>query len=302
MYDVVCMGSSTIDMFLEINKKFKSIKKGDKVLTNKLDYETGGGGTNGAVSLARLGCKTAYLGKVGDDHNGEKILKELKKEKVKIIKTKHSTLPTSFSTIIESSKESDRTIFTYKGANNDLTLDDFKLRKIRTKWLYVTTHLNKSFKTSEAVIKYAKKKKAKVLFNPSQYLAKQTKKLRFTLKNTDILVLNKREAELLTKKKASTKQLADTILSIGPKAVIITKGKNGVYYKDNKESHKVASPKAKVISTAGAGDAFTSGFLAGIIKRKDIKTSLNIGMKNASSVLKYIGTKNKLLTAKEVGL
>jgi len=190
MLDVVCMGSSTIDLFVNVNKSMKQIHPGDKTLVSNLDYETGGGGTNGAVSLARLGCKVAYLGKVGDDHNGERILKELKKENVKVIKTKLSKLRTSFSVLLET-KEKDRTIFTFKGANNDLSLDDFKLKKVRAKWLYMTTHLNKSFKTCKEVARYVKKRNTKILFNPSQYLAKQKSKISPILKLTDIIVLNK---------------------------------------------------------------------------------------------------------------
>ncbi|MBT3304617.1 carbohydrate kinase family protein [Candidatus Woesearchaeota archaeon] len=299
MLDVVCMGSSTIDLFVNVNKSMKQIHPGDKTLVSNLDYETGGGGTNGAVSLARLGCKVAYLGKVGDDHNGERILKELKKENVKVIKTKLSKLRTSFSVLLET-KEKDRTIFTFKGANNDLSLDDFKLKKVRAKWLYMTTHLNKSFKTCKEVARYVKKRNTKILFNPSQYLAKQKSKISPILKLTDIIVLNKVEAQLMTKSKSGTKQLAKIISSYGPKTVIITEGKKGVYYFDGVNEFKIPAKPTKVVSTAGAGDAFTSGFLAARIKGEDIKTALNIGMKNASSVLKHLGTKNKLLTWSEM--
>lgn len=300
MFDVICMGSATIDLFVTIDKKFSQCKSGDKTLMKSLDYETGGGGSNAAVSLSRLKCKTAFLSKVGDDHNGEKIIKELKQEKVKIIKTKKSKLRTSFSVILESTKETDRSIYTFKGANNDLVLNDFKLKNIKAKWLYLTTHLGKSFKTCKEVVKYVKQQNTKVIFNPSQYLAKQTKKIRPILKLTDILVLNKTEAQLMTKSKTNIPNLAKKIFELGPKTVIITDGPNGVYYFDNLIHTHVSAIKSKVVSTAGAGDAFTSGFLAGLIKKKDLKTSLNIGLKNASSVIKHVGTKNKLLTWRAV--
>jgi sugar/nucleoside kinase (ribokinase family) len=53
------------------------------------------------------------------------------------------------------------------------------------------------------------------------------------------------------------------------------------------------------VSTAGAGDAFASGFLAGILYKNDIIHALELGMANAASVIQYYGTKNKLLTYKQ---
>jgi len=300
MFDVICMGSATIDLFVNINQKFKECDAGEKVLIGDLDHKTGGGGTNSAVSLSRLGLKTAYLGKLGDDHNAERILKELKQEKVKIIPVKKSKKRTSFSVVMESSKEKDRIIYTYKGASNDLSLKDFNNKKIKTRWLYVATLLGKSCKTVEGIILKAKKNKTKVLFNPSEYLAKKTNQIKIILKNTDIIVLNKHEAQIMTKTKKGVKELAKLILSKGPTTVIITNGSKGVHYFNKSDYIHVPAKKVKVVSTAGCGDAFTSGFLAGIIKNKNIKESLKIGIKNASSVIKYMGTKNKLLKWNEL--
>ena len=58
-------------------------------------------------------------------------------------------------------------------------------------------------------------------------------------------------------------------------------------------------PNVKRVHTAGAGDAFTAGFLSEIIKEHPIKEAMKVGQANASSVIQYIGTKNKLLTEKE---
>ncbi len=300
MFDVICMGSATIDLFININPKFKNCNAGEKILIEDLDHETGGGGTNSAVALSRLGLKTAYLGKLGDDHNAERILKELKQEKVKIIPVKKSNKRTSFSVVMESSKEKDRIIYTYKGASNDLSLEDFDKRKVKTRWLYVATLLGKSCKTAEKIILEAKKKKTKILFNPSEYLAKRNDLIKTILKNTNILVLNKHEAQVMTKTKKDVKELAKLIKATGPKIVIITTGSKGVHCFDEKDYYYLPSKKTKVVSTAGCGDAFTSGFLAGIIKNKNIKESLEIGIENATSVIKHIGTKNKLLKWEEV--
>lgn len=300
MYDVICMGSATIDLFTKIGRNFEDCKAGEKILINDLDYETGGGGTNSAVALKRLGCRTAYLGKFGDDHNGEKIKKELNKEKVKILPVKASSKSSSFSVVMESDKEKDRIIYAYKGASNDLGIDDFKLNKINPKWLYIASLMGKSLTTCKKVVEHAHNKGTKILFNPSEYLAKKHDVIKPILKRTELLVFNKREAQLLTNTNNDFRELSKEILAMGVNRVIITNGSNKLFYAD-KEFHCTAYPlKIKPVSTAGSGDAFTSGFLAGQIKGYNVENSLKIGILNSASVIKHLGTKNKLLRWQEV--
>ena len=74
MYDVITMGSATVDVFGVISKKLQEPKPGDKVLIEKIDFEIGGGGVNSAIAFSRMGLKAAFLGKVGHDHNGFNII------------------------------------------------------------------------------------------------------------------------------------------------------------------------------------------------------------------------------------
>jgi sugar/nucleoside kinase (ribokinase family) len=302
MYDVICTGSATIDVFAVINHKFSACHPGEKILVDDLNYFTGGGGTNTAVSLSRLGIKSAFLGKVGKDHNGDLIIKELKKEKVSVIPVTRAKKKTSFSVILLSKKERDRIIYTYKGSSNDLGIDDFSMKSINAKWLYLATFLGKAFHTAERAVIHAKKNGSKILFNPSEYLASQPALLKNILQNTDVLVLNKLEAQLLTKTKKDVASLASIILKKGPKAVIITDGPRGAHYFEHIIHRCIVPPKVKVISTAGAGDAFTSAFLAGLIEGKNVDTCLKMGTVNASSVIQHYGTKTGLLTGKQMAM
>ena len=53
------------------------------------------------------------------------------------------------------------------------------------------------------------------------------------------------------------------------------------------------------MQTAGAGDAFTAGFLAGIIKKNNFTDALRLGQANSTSIIQHIGAKGKLLNEKE---
>jgi sugar/nucleoside kinase (ribokinase family) len=300
LYDVITIGSATVDVFASIDKKFSQVKKGDKILIKDLMFETGGGGVNSAVGLSRLRLKTAFLGKLGHDLNAYKILYELRKEKVSVIKTKPSKKQTSYSFIELSSKEGDRIIYTHKGASDDLEYKE--VPKLRTKWVYMATLLGKSFKTGEQIAENIKDKGIGLLFNPSSYLAAKGKKyLRKILNSTTILILNKKEAKLLLGTKSDDVLfMLGSLQKLGPKIVVITDGAKGVHAFDMVKGYYIKPHNIKVVNTAGAGDAFASGFLAGIIKYDDIKTGLRFGLANAESVIKYHGAKNKLLTYSEI--
>ena len=299
VYDVINMGSATVDIYNVMSCKIKECIPGDKILVEKLDYEIGGGGVNSGIAFSRMGLKTAFLGKIGHDHNGVRIIHELRKEKVDFLHMKPSKLRTSQSVILTSTKDKDRIIYAYKGASDDISYREIDLSKVKTKWVYMATLLGKSFSTAEKISAYCKNKGIKLMFNPSSYLARKGKKLSKILKNTDILVLNKKEAQLILKSKSTdVKRLVLLLFRMGPKAVVVTDGPRGIVAYDGRWYHNKAY-KVKVVSTAGAGDAFASGFLAGLIHKQDVEHALKVGMANAASVIQYYGTKNKLLSERQ---
>ena len=79
MYDVLCIGSATVDHFLTTEQPLKAIRLGDKVLVKEMEAHTGGGATNSAVALRKLGLRVKILTKLGNDHNRDMIVKELTK-------------------------------------------------------------------------------------------------------------------------------------------------------------------------------------------------------------------------------
>jgi len=306
MYDVITVGSATLDAF--VYTEFHNIKKacrklvaypaGSKILVEKLNFMTGGGGTNTAVSFARLGLKTAYLGKLGRDDSATRILKQLKEEKVDFIGKLGNEDFTAYSVVLDS-KGHDRTILTYKGISNKLSFKEVDTKKIKTKWLYLSSLLGESFETQKKLAEFAKKKKINLAYNPSDYQIMRSD-IDYILERTDILVFNRREANLLTGLNDVNKQM-EAISKIGPKIICITDGPHGDYTYDVKKEifYSMKPHKIKIVERTGAGDAFASSFLAGIIKKGDIEFAMKLALTNAESVIMYQGAKNKLLTYRE---
>ena len=120
------------------------------------------------------------------------------------------------------------------------------------------------------------------------------------LRATTLLVLNKEEAKALLKTHTkSVKGLLSSLQKLGPKAVIITDGAKRTSALLKGKIYNLTPPKVKVVHTAGAGDAFTAGFLAAVLNKHSFVDALRIGQVNSLSVIQHVGTKNKLLTERE---
>jgi ribokinase len=301
------MGSATVDVFAHTDssesevvilnhRKDIAYPLGAKILIDELHVFVGGGGTNTAVAFSRIGFKTAYLGKIGKDDNGRTISDLLFKENVDFIGYYGDI--SGYSVILDSVGD-DRTIFTYKGCNDQLTVSEVNFDKLNSKWIYLSSMMKDSFDTEKKVAEYLSRKNVKIAYNPSLYSCKHgSKPVSTILKRTEILILNKEEVQALID--SSTDNLYTLLFEaakLGPKIVVVTDGKNGAHcYNSYDQTVYSAKPRTvKIVETTGAGDAFASAFVSGIMLGKDIKLSLKMGMINAESVIMHLGAKNVLL-------
>ncbi len=306
MYDVVTLGSATVDVFADTASQLVKFitphgeqdliayPSGSKILISGLSFLVGGGGTNTAVSFARLGLHTAFAGKIGDDENGFRVLHALADEGVEFIGAKEGQ--TGYSIVLDS-LEHDRTILTYKGANNTLRQDELP-EGLQARWCYLSSMMDVSFQSAIAFATQLHAQGTKIAFNPSNY---QTKlgigRLKPLLSLTDVLVLNKEEAELLLGKQGDAAHLATLLAQHHPEYVIVTDGAKGAtcYYKEM-IYYISPTPNATVVESTGAGDAFASAFVTGLIKGLELKQALILAMVQAESVIQAPGAKTNLLS------
>jgi len=225
MFDVVCVGSATQDVFIKSDlsklirisdvlteREYLSYDYGAKVNVDHIEFLTGGGGTNTAVSFARLGMSAAFVGKVSkSDDAGAKVISELREEGVDARWAAYSNSQATGFSVILVSYEGDRTALTFRGANDTLDETDFNWSLLgETRWLYMSGLSGRSAQMAQAVARRAAEKNVKIAFNPgSTQLKTRLKGLEPILKVTDVLILNKEEAELVTGLEA-TRRYVDT--------------------------------------------------------------------------------------------
>jgi ribokinase len=314
MYDVVSIGSSTRDVFLKSegftvieNEKFPTEKGmcfgfGSKVEIKKIVFTTGGGGTNTAVTFARQGLKTACVGVCGDDFNGRELAEELEMEGVDIkYFQKHNDDFTAYSVILVDDK-GERTILSYKGEGQHFDVNKIPFDEIETKWLFLDS-LGGRYELLEKAVLWAAEKGIKLAANPGgKELAHGLDKLKPLLKHFSVVIMNQEEASTLLgidydNKEEIFKKMDELVDGI----FVMTMGPRGVEVSDGKNIYSAATPDSPVVERTGAGDSFSSGFIAEYIRSQDVSKAIQLGTANASSVVTKYGSKEGILKEGDQG-
>lgn len=79
------------------------------------------------------------------------------------------------------------------------------------------------------------------------------------------------------------------VSNLGSKVVVATLGENGSLAYDGKKFYKCDVVKGNVIDTMGAGDSFISGFLFGRLRGYEINKCLKLGSETAAKTISYFG-------------
>jgi sugar/nucleoside kinase (ribokinase family) len=118
--------------------------------------------------------------------------------------------------------------------------------------------------------------------------------LESVLKEIDVLLINDAEARQLTGQYSLVKA-AKTILTMGPRFLIIKKGEHGaLLFHDDRVFFAPALPLEDVFDPTGAGDTFAGGFIGHLAKTKDVsfenmKTAIIVGSALASFCVEKFG-------------
>ena len=136
--------------------------------------------------------------------------------------------------------------------------------------------------------------------NMSPYMAKKgIEELEEVLRSTDVLIVNKEEAQLLTGK-TEVPRMLDEISKYVIQHSIITDGKNGTHCMSHNTQYYVEPKNTSVVGTTGAGDAFNTGFIIALINDKTIGDALKAGMIQAESVIQHANATDGLLPKDEL--
>jgi len=307
MFDIITIGDMTEDVFVHLEDVAKlkcehhhcslQLPFGTKLSIKHVEKLIGGNAGNVAIGTRLLNLNSAIYTELGDDTPAHTILKILQSHHVstQFVHT-NKNKKTNYSVILNFGAE--RTILSHHEPRT------YHLPNISsTKLLYLTSMGKEGTKILPQIIKYVKKNNINLAFNPgSHQLALSLTKLKPILKLTKILILNKEEAQRILNKNNPPKIILPHLHTLGPEIVVITDGPHGshAYTKNNYYFSPIY--KVNVVEQTGAGDAFSSGFLAALGHNKSIPEALRWGSLNSAKVLEQIGPLAGLLTKTKLQL
>jgi len=307
MFDLITIGDALIDTFFVLDEKNSNVSidkdkrrvcfnYADKMCIEHSTMSVGGNAANVAVGVRKLGHSTAIRTHLGEDINGHIVHSTLKKAKVNTslidINKKHET---RYSVVLN--YQTERTILSYYGHHV------YSLPKLpKTEWLYFTS-MGKGFeKIQNKLVAYMKKNpECKLAMNPGSYQMRSgLTKINSLLPKTDVLLLNKQEAERILKKKGTIKTLLRALHKKSTGIVVITDSTNGSYATNGANAWHMPIYPMNPLAKTGAGDAYTSGFLAAMIHGKTVPVAMQWGTANAGGVVQQFGAQHGLLTKSQL--
>lgn len=308
--DVLSVGDIVTDAFIKLfddqavayendHGKWLAIPFGMKVPYDHVEImEAVGNAPNASVSFARLGLKSGLVANVGGDMHGRDMISTLHKNGVdsrfvRINPDKSS----NYHYVLWYGEE--RTIL-IKHEDYEYHWPHLKPSEI-PKWIYFSSIGENAMSFHDDVADWLEDNpNVKLAFQPGTFQMKVgVERLKKLYARTEVLVLNREEAVLVTGGNYDElHDLFDRLHSYGPKTVCITDGPDGAFASDGKLRLKMPPypDPAPPLERTGAGDAFTSTFVAALIKGNSIEGALQWAPINSMNVVQNVGAQAGLLT------
>ena len=311
-FDVVGIGNAIVDVLARTDDHFLAQNRLSKGAMTIIDAQTaeelygkmgpgvevsGGSAANTIASIATLGGRGAFIGKVMDDQMGQVF-----RHDIRAVGVAFDTLsmvngaPTARSLIFVT-EDAERTMQTYLGACIELGPDDVDPQIIESSQItYLEGYLWDPQQAKEAFIKAAKvaqqagRQVSLSLSDPFCVDRHRGEFIDLVNSHVDILFANEEEIKSLYQVDSFDAALQHVkghceiaALTRGSKGSIIISGDN-IHILD-------AEKVEKVVDTTGAGDAYAAGFLFGYTQGKDLGACGELGGILAAEIISHYGAR-----------
>lgn len=295
---IVVVGSCNTDLVIRTSV---FPKPGETVMGDDFNIFAGGKGANQAVAASRLGAEVVFVTRVGEDSFGQEAIRGFQKEGMPTdFVFRDASLPSGVATITLN-EQGQNSIIVAPGANNALSKDNIqKVKETLAGAALLLVQLEVPLPTVVHAIDLASSLNKPVILNPAPACELPQE----LYAKIDVITPNETEAMMLTGievvDESTASQAADKFLGWGVKHVVITMGEKGVYYKDAKESYRVAAVKTNVVDTTAAGDTFNGGLAVGLAAGESWPKALHFANIAASIGVSRLGAQASIPFKEEV--
>lgn len=272
----------------------------------------GGAESNVAIGVCRLGGSAIWIGSVGDDSLGNRVLRELRAEGVHVVGTIRSPARTGLMVKERRTPVTTRVSYYRSGsAGGQLEPEQLDAGLIANAGVLhisgITPALSESAaETVQRAVAIARDAGVLVSFDVNH---------RATLWNTgvaapvyrqlsaasDIVFAGEDEARMLVGN-GTPRELAHRIADLGVSQVLIKLGEHGCFALVDGIEHEMAAIRVDPVDTVGAGDAFVAGYLAELLVGHDVPTRLHTAVRMGAFACLGPGDWESYPTRNELGL
>ncbi|MBN2150074.1 MAG: sugar kinase [Candidatus Lokiarchaeota archaeon] len=277
-YDVITMGDCCVDLILSGGSVVPEFGQKEKVVDN-YSLEMGGSCTIFACQAAKLGLRTAVIGKVGDDPFGDLILRRLSDAGVDVSHVaRDESVRTGITVVMNTG--SDRAMLTYTGTIDAIGREDVpdgllgSTRHLHVGSYYLMDRIRPHYR---GIIEAVKAGGGTVSLDTNWDPAERWDGgLKALLPLVDVLMPN--ENEVMAIAGAETVDAAINSLRETVPVLVVKRGKDGATVHSRGEDHAVPAVKVDaLVDTVGSGDSFDAGFLYGYLNAMPLVECARIG-------------------------
>ncbi len=289
MNKIFVIGSSNTDMVVKTDQL---PLPGETRLGGKFFMNAGGKGANQAVAAARLGGHTTLITKLGNDIFGKQALENFRNENIHTCYVFMDENNPSGTALIMVNDEGENCIVVAPGANASLLPADIENAIDTQEAAIILMQLEIPMQTIKYAAKRAKSNQQKLIINPAPAQKLENE----LLSGLFLITPNETEAYLLTGIKTedeiTASKAATIFLDMGVQNVIITLGKQGAFFQNNKMKIKISAPTVKAVDTTAAGDIFNGALAVAIAEMMDWEQALQFAVQAASISVTRMGAQS----------
>lgn len=286
-FDLIGVGSPIMDLLARVPDEFLARhvagEKGGMVLVDGpemqriLDllqgepaYSTGGSAANATFNAARLGLRTTFLGKLGNDRLAEVYRRAFETAGVDASRFKRGAIANARCLALVT-PDAQRTMRTHLGAAMTLAPDEISAADFAgCRHAHIEGYLVFNRALADAVLAAARAAGCTTSLDLSSFeVVHASRDWLFSQfrRGIDVVFANEDEIRALFQDRTSSYDaLANRLAGLGVLAAVKV-GKDGAWLARDAELHRVEPVAvADVIDTNGAGDAWAAGFLHGYLR------------------------------------
>ncbi len=279
---MIGIGSCAVDL-LGIVPSFPKPDTKNKMI--RLIRQGGGPVGTALVTLARLGAKVSFVGKLGNNEFSRFVINEFTQEEVDTsgtIKEEEKAGP-YFAFIMVDEKKGSRTIWWTDEMVSRLKKEELSKDFITSCQIL---HLDEyDLPAALLAATWAKEKGIKTVLDAE---TPEKRELLPLIKLIDFLIVPE-EFALSFSGASDVEKASEFFLKRGPGVVVVTQGKRGSLTKTEDESFFQSAFKVPVVDTTGCGDVFHGGFIYGLLKDWPIEITAEFASAVAAIKCKKLG-------------